>query len=200
MFTGLIEAVGTIATRTMDGDHGQLVVETTLANAMAVGDSIAVNGACLTVESHDDHRLTFHVLAQTFAHTNLAITPVGATVNLERALQLGDRLGGHLVSGHVDTTATVRNAEQVDDDYIVTIDLDAAFAPLVIDKGSIAVDGISLTVASLHETAFTVHIIPHTRTVTNLRDTRTGTIVNLEFDMMGKYILRQQQLRTWSPA
>ena len=197
MFTGLIEDVGHLVARHAAGDAASLEVRTKLpADEIKVGDSIAVSGACLTVEAvrRDTGVLVFHTLSETLGRTSLGARPVGSLVNLERALRLGDRLGGHLVSGHVDTTAQLLRIERRADDLVLTVSLPDTIRALVIPKGSIAVDGISLTVAALQPASFSVHIIPHTWECTNLRSARVGDPVNLEADMLGKYILRWQQV------
>lgn len=196
MFTGLVEDVGRLVSRELAGGRGKLVVETALPVAeIAIGDSIAVNGVCLTVESRTGAgTLRFHTLGETLERSNLGAVPLGGRVNLERAMQIGGRLGGHLVQGHVDATAAIRAIGRSADDMVATIGLPAGLAHLVIEKGSIAVNGISLTIAALTEDSFSVHLIPHTWQATNLRDARVGDRVNLEADMIGKYILRQKQL------
>jgi len=197
MFTGLIEDVGTLVARRPAGRAAKLEVRTQLPGAdLQHGDSLAVNGACLTVEQiHADQGLVvFHTLTETLQRTNLSSRPLGSLVNLERALCLGQRLGGHLVQGHVDATSRIMTIGRTDDDIVVKLELPDALKPLLIPKGSVAVDGISLTVALLEPEAFTVRIIPHTWESTNLRQAQVGDEVNLEGDMVGKYILRREQL------
>lgn len=197
MFTGLIEDVGTLVARHSLGHAGKLRVATALPLAdVKLGDSIAVNGVCLTVEEliPSAKELVFHTLSETLVRTNLGQIPTGGAVNLERALRLGDRLGGHLVSGHVDGTAAITGITRSADDWVFTIQLPPSLAAGLIMKGSIAIDGISLTVASLTSTSFSVHLIPHTLAKTNLEGATAGRIVNLETDMIGKYILRQAEL------
>ncbi len=197
MFTGLVEDVGVLAARTLTGKAGKLEVTTALPLAeFRLGDSVAVNGVCLTVESVNigAKRLVFHTLAETLHRTNFGDKKTGAPVNLERALRVGDRLGGHLVSGHVDTTAKILEIGRSGDDYVVTIELPDALKPLVVPKGSIAVDGISLTLAALAADSFRIHLIPHTWNATALRNATAGDRMNLEADMIGKYILRQHDL------
>ena len=197
MFTGLVEDVGVLAARTLAGKAGKLEVTTSLPLAeFRLGDSVAVNGVCLTVESVNTgaKRLVFHTLAETLHRTNLGEKKTGVPVNLERALRVGDRLGGHIVSGHVDTTAKILEIGRSGDDYVVTIELPDALKPLVVPKGSIAVDGISLTLAALAADSFRIHLIPHTWNATALRNAAAGDRVNLEADMIGKYILRQRDL------
>ncbi|MCF7854331.1 MAG: riboflavin synthase [Candidatus Pacebacteria bacterium] len=195
MFTGLIEDVGSLVARERHGDAGKLQVRTDLPiHDIAEGDSIAVNGACLTVELRDTRKgvLVFHTLAETLDRTNLGHLPDGAPVNLERAMRLDSRLGGHLVSGHIDATAGILDVHDRGRDIVLAVTLPEALQPLVIPKGSIAIDGISLTVAELGADRLTVHIIPHTWTHTNLASAKKGGIVNVEADMVGKYILRQR--------
>ncbi len=197
MFTGLIEDVGVLAARIALGNAGKLEVKTNLPlGEVKVGESICVNGACLTVEeAHPRSRsLIFHTLAETLRHTNLSSKAVGRLVNLERSLRFGDRLGGHMVSGHIDTTSRLLRIEQTHDDWVITVQLPDALQPLVVPKGSIAVDGISLTVAEIDSQTFTAHIIPHTWQVTNLRAAVVGDVVNLEADLVGKYILRHREI------
>jgi len=196
MFTGLIEDVGILRERCEQGATGTLTVRTDMpVTDIQDGDSIAVNGACLTVESKDEARgnLAFQTLSEPLSRTNLGQIPLGGRLNLERALRLSDRLGGHLVSGHVDATAKILAVARETDDFVVRIALPGQLAPLVIPKGSIAVNGISLTIADLSVDSFSVHIIPHTWRHTNLAEAKTGDEVNLEADMAGKYILRQNQ-------
>jgi len=197
MFTGLVEGTAVLCERTLEGDAGKLHLQTPLATEMAAGDRIAINGTCLTVETIDAPArvLRFHTLQQTLRVTNLGSVPIGPKVNLERPLRVGDRLGGHLVLGHVDGTAPILAVDRLQDDWVIEIELPDDLLPLAIDKGSIAVDGISLTIAELRERSFTVHIIPHTWEVTNLCEAAAGTYVNLEMDMVGKYVLRREELQ-----
>lgn len=197
MFTGIVECVGRLKRRELGGDAGRLWIETELTSEMKIGDSLAVNGACLTVEAieSDSALLRFHALAETFLKTNLGDVPEGGAVNLERALCLGDRMGGHLVSGHVDGKARLIGSDKEVDDWVIRVELPAELAHLAIPKGCIAVDGISLTIVDLERDWFSVHIIPHTLEVTNLHAVRPGDFINLEMDMLGKYILRSQELQ-----
>jgi riboflavin synthase len=197
MFTGLVESLGTVSSLSLAGKSGRLAVKTSLPlKEIAIGDSIAVNGACLTVAEKSKGTLFFDVLNETLKRTTLGASRAGAVVNLERALRFGDRLGGHLVSGHIDGTAPVSGIKkEAGGDIRLTIRLPAALKPLLIPKGSIAVNGISLTIAELGHDSFTVCIIPHTWEATNLSCYQTGDKVNLESDMLGKYILRWQSLQ-----
>ena len=139
--------------------------------------------------------MAFHCLNETLARTNLAAAPVGSLVNLERALRLGDRLGGHLVAGHVDATAPLLRVEQRDDDIEVTVASPPELQDLLVPKGSIAVNGISLTIAALYAESFSVRIIPHTWEHTSLRSARPGDLINLEGDLVGKFVLRREDRR-----
>jgi len=201
MFTGLIEDVGELIGRHPEGNAGKLEIRTALPlEEVRIGDSIAINGTCLTVEVTRPASccLVFHTLNETLNRTSLGGLSLGSRVNLERALCFGDRLGGHLVMGHVDTTSVIRRIERTADDYVVTVALPDSLQALVIPKGSIAIDGISLTIADLASDALSVHLIPHTWTHTNLQHAQPGDVVNLEGDMVGKYIVRQQEVGTSS--
>lgn len=204
MFTGLIEDVGILRDRQRTEQAGKLTVETALPlEEITQGDSIAANGTCLTVEKVDPAKrtLTFHTLAETLARTNLGGTAVGGKINLERALQLKDRLGGHLVSGHVDATARIIEiGRRPASDHILRIALPETLAPLTIPKGSIAVNGISLTIAQITDADLVMHIIPHTWNHTNLHALKIDDAVNLEGDMVGKFILRQNALAKQKPS
>lgn len=198
MFTGLIEDVATLTDRQLLGKAGKLTVTTHLPLAdIRIGDSLAVNGVCLTVEALQPQArsVVFHTLQETLQRTNLGGVSAGGAVNLERALRFGDRLGGHLVTGHVDATAKVRSVARAGDDWVFTVELAKELQPYVVMKGSIAVDGISLTVAGLTADSFSVHVIPHTLAATNLAHVAAGTQVNLETDLIGKYLVRQAELR-----
>ncbi len=193
MFTGLIEGIGELRLRRVTGSAGKLVVATELPlSEIELGDSIAVNGACLTVESINQARseVAFHTLSETLERTNLGKLEPGSKLNLERAVRLGDRLGGHLVLGHVDATAAVRAVTRKRDDIVLRIALPGGLRQLLIDKGSVAVDGVSLTVVELEDEAFSIHLIPHSWQVTVLSEAVPGYQVNLEADMIGKYVLR----------
>lgn len=195
MFTGLVETTGILAGMTRTGKSAELLVRCSLPVAELVrGESIAVNGVCLTLTGCGKGGLSFHALSETLNRSNLGDS-VGRKVNLERALRLGDRLGGHLVSGHIDCRAEVLDIGRVEDDYELRVALPSAVAGQVVMKGSVAVNGVSLTIASLSRSDFTVRIIPHTWAETNLSDLQAGDVVNLETDMLGKFVLRQLELK-----
>ena len=200
MFTGLVEETGELLALERSATGARLTVRAPLVSTDArLGDSIAVNGCCLTVTANDSAVLAFDLLAETLACTNLGALAAGAPVNLERALAAHARLGGHFVQGHIDTAARVVSFEEVSADHRLEIVLPAEFAGYVAFKGSIAIDGISLTVAEVRAESFTVWIIPHTLAVTNLRVKRAGDFVNLEFDLLAKYVERLLAVRDSAP-
>jgi len=192
MFTGIIQRLGTITDVKMHGASGRITLKPNRPFDFPVnlGDSIAVNGACLTVAALEGDGFCFDVLTETFDKTNLGEKGPGLIVNLERALALGDTLGGHIVTGHVDGTGRVRKIEQVDRDWKFEIECAQNLLMLMVYKGSIAIDGISLTVAELKDDAFVVHIIPHTLEETDMSEFKPGTKVNLESDILGKHVQR----------
>ena len=190
MFTGLVEAVGTMRSLEHRGDAARLTLETRLASELHLGESLAVNGCCLTVTGKEDY-VAFDLLAETLNRTNLGALQPGSRVNLERALRADGRFGGHFVQGHIDTTANVIAADSKGTDLHLLIEIPASGAGYFIEKGSIAVNGVSLTVASLAEEHFGLWIIPHTLQETNLGDLKAGDRVNLEYDMLAKYAERQ---------
>jgi riboflavin synthase len=194
MFTGIVEEKGRVLTLARAGDGWRIQVAVrVVASDVGLGDSIAVNGCCLTVCAFDAETLTFDVLEETRRLTNFAELRDGLHVNLERSLRADARLGGHFVSGHIDGLGTVEVFEQRGADYYLRIRTGANRGP-VVPKGSIAIDGVSLTVAELDADALAVWLIPTTLAVTNLGEKRAGDRVNLEFDWLGKYV--QQCLAT----
>jgi riboflavin synthase len=190
MFTGLIEAVGEVADASQTPSGLRLRIRTELAGELAPGDSLAVNGVCLTLVAAGAGHVEADVGPETVRVTTLGLLRVGRSVNLERALRVGDRLGGHFVQGHVDGTGRVARVHGDADAHWLTISFTDAVASHLIPRGSIAVDGISLTIASLRERAFDVMIVPHTWDHTNLSSIGAGDEVNLECDMIGKYVAR----------
>jgi len=194
MFTGLVEAVGTIRSLEHRGEAARLTLETALAEEFSPGESLAVNGCCLTVTDKEEG-VSFDLLVETLNRTNLGNLRPGSRVNLERALRADGRFGGHFVQGHVDTTAEVVSSETQGADLHLLIEIPAGGAAFFVEKGSIAVNGVSLTVATLGENHFGLWIIPHTLQETNLGDLKPGDRVNLEYDMLAKYALRQLALR-----
>lgn len=191
MFTGIIEHAARI-TRAEEKE-GALALALDLgpcADGVALGDSIAVRGCCLTVEHLDGAVATFHLMGQTLSHSAFGDAAVGQTINIERSLRLGDRLGGHIVTGHLDGVGRVARVEDRPGQWDLTIELPETVADLVIPKGSITIDGVSLTVAHLSGREVTVCIIPHTLEVTTLGSLQPGDPVNLEMDSIGKWVRR----------
>lgn len=197
MFTGLVQGKGRIISRT----GNKLTIQPDfILEEPVYGESIAVNGCCLTLESASGGKLTFHTMEETLLRTNLGMLPIGSAVNMERALRLGDRLGGHIVQGHVDTAAKVLECRKsADGDFIFAVSLDPDFANLVVEKGGIAIDGVSLTVVEAASDFFSVRLIPVTLNDTALLERKAGAMVNLEFDVVGRYILRMMDLQKSSP-
>lgn len=192
MFTGLIENKAKIIKRETVSGASKLKLETeTPFTHLTKGESIAVNGACLTLEEFADKKISFHVLEESLNKTNLRDLPIGAWVNLERALAVGDRLGGHMVSGHIDNTAKVKGWNSVGDDWELSIYLPENLKPYLVEKGSIAIDGVSLTIVNLSDDSFSVHLIPTTYYETCLSERKEGDTVNLEADLVGKYVVKQ---------
>lgn len=189
MFTGLIEDVGTIGDLRLQQKSAVLTVKTKLpVRSMARGASVAVNGACLTVVKKGLRSFTVDVSPETLQRTSLETLTVGSMVNLERPMRLADRLGGHLVTGHVDGVGAIAAIERQGEFTIVTFDVPAPLGALLVPKGSVAVDGISLTVNVCRKQRFSVAIIPFTLRHTNLRARKVGDKVNIETDLIGKYV------------
>ena len=189
MFTGLIEDVGTIGGLRLQQKSAVLTVKTKLpVRSMARGASVAVNGACLTVVKKGLRSFTVDVSPETLQRTSLETLTIGSMVNLERPMRLADRLGGHLVTGHVDGVGAVAAIEKQGEFTIITFEVPAPLGALLVPKGSVAVDGISLTVNVCRKQRFSVAIIPFTLRHTNLRARRVGDKVNIETDLIGKYV------------
>ena len=194
MFTGLIEATGKVAELQAVSSGFRLRIETMLASDLAVGDSLAVNGVCLTVVAAGNGEVHADVGPETARVTTLGSLRPEQLVNLERSMRADGRVGGHFVQGHVDGTGVVASIRPDGDAYWLTISFDRSLSPYLIRKGSIAVDGVSLTVAGLGIDAFDVMIIPFTWAHTTLSALRAGNLVNLECDMIGKYVARIVEL------
>jgi riboflavin synthase len=191
MFTGLIEEVGSVIAANASDRSAQLqIAAPRIGKQTRAGDSVAVNGCCLTLSSQRADRLSFDLLEETIARTNLKTLRPGAQVNLERALAADGRLGGHFVQGHIDCTSRVLAFEERGGDHRLEVQLPAEFAHFVVSKGSIAINGISLTVAEVLSKSFVVWVIPYTKRNTNLDHAKAGDLVNLEFDILAKYVER----------
>jgi riboflavin synthase len=188
MFTGLVEAVGTVISLESKGEQARLTLDLPFASELAPGDSVAINGCCLTVADLSPGGTSFDLLAQTLRVTSLGELQTGSKVNLERAMMVGDRFGGHFVQGHVDATGRITRLESSGQDHIVAVSLPAAIHKLCVDKGSLAIDGISLTIAELTADEAVFWITPHTWEHTHLHAAQVGQAVNLEADMLAKYV------------
>lgn len=191
MFTGIIEEVGRVASIRKGASSCVLTVNaSTVLEDVHLGDSIATNGVCLTVTSFTDGAFSADVMHETLDRSSLGALRPGSPVNLERALQAGGRFGGHIVSGHIDGTGTIKELKVDDNAVWYRIEAEPAIMRYIVEKGSITIDGTSLTVAKVDATTFSVSIIPHTRAQTNLASKRAGDVVNLENDCVGKYVER----------
>lgn len=191
MFTGLIEEIGVLEEIILSGKSGSLKIGcTSVLDGLKLGDSISVNGICLTVTTFGRSYFTVDFMPETLSVTNLGKLGRGSRVNLERALRVGDRLGGHIVSGHIDGTGKVISLKAKENATEVWIEADKSLLKYIIRKGSIAIDGASLTVADINSNSFMVSIIPHTKKETTLIERKVGEQVNLECDGLGKYIER----------
>ncbi len=191
MFTGIIEGLGTISAIRPSDQGKHLTIQSDFAlERTRIGDSVAVSGACLTVVALDGRRFSVDVAPETLSKTTLGATKQGARVNLERALRLSDRLDGHLVSGHIDGLGHLQQKKRAGNAIILTFGVDSRLTRYMVSKGSVAVDGISLTINAVGDDFFTVSVIPHTAGVTTIDFKPAGAAVNIETDMIGKYVER----------
>lgn len=191
MFTGIIEELGTVLELKRGSNSSQISIQADrVLDDVKLGDSIAINGVCLTVTGFDRHRFSADMMAETLARTNLGDLSSGHKVNLERASRLGDRMGGHLVQGHVDGIGRLAEEQVVDIARVLRIQAPSEVLKYTVAKGSIAIDGISLTVVAVFPDSFTVSIIPHTAAMTTLGFKKPGATVNLEADIIGRYVER----------
>lgn len=189
MFTGIIEELGTVGQMDRRPDSIKLTIQAReVLEGTQLGDSIAVNGVCLTVTSMTDSSFTADVMHETMRRSSLSDIKSGSKVNLERAMQVGGRLGGHIVSGHIDGVGHIARIAADGIARVITISIPKDMEPFIVEKGSIAIDGISLTVVSVGNSQFSVSIIPHTMANTTLIDKHPGAVVNLETDVIGKYV------------
>lgn len=191
MFTGLIETVGTVTA--INRQRGTVTIKCSITGGIKIGDSVAVNGACLTAVEIGNGIFTADVMNETFSRTALGTLSVGSRVNLERAMKADGRFGGHIVSGHIDGTGTVTCTQNDGNAVWVTVAADSEILRHIVEKGSVAIDGISLTVAYVDNKCFKVSIIPHTGGETTLLEKRVGDAVNLECDIIAKYVEKLMQ-------
>lgn len=190
MFTGLVESTGKLKLARRAGTSRRLKLEAPFASELVLGESVAVSGVCLSVESNDEKHFEVTAIAETLSRTTLGSARIGTSLNLERSLRLSDRLGGHLVTGHIDTVGRVVR-RTTGASRILEVSFPVEFDPLIVDKGSIALDGVSLTVVTAGHGRFTVALIPQTCERSTLGRLKSGDPVNLEFDLVGKYWWRQ---------
>ena len=193
MFTGIIETIGTVTRLEHDQGNLQISIKSPMSAELGIDQSVSHNGVCLTVVDLFDDQYTVTAIRETLDKTNLEELKVGSEVNLERAMKLGDRLDGHIVQGHVDQTGRCINVENANGSWIYTFEYDDSQNNLTIEKGSITVNGVSLTVINSRKGEFSVAIIPYTYEHTNFKTFKIGTVVNLEFDVIGKYVRRLQE-------
>ena len=190
MFTGIIETLGIIQEIKKENSNVHITINSSITSELKVDQSVAHNGICLTVVAIKDTFYTVTAIDETIRKTNLATWKVGDSVNLERAMKLGDRLDGHIVQGHVDQTGTCIVAEETNGSWLYTFEYDQGLNNITIEKGSITVNGVSLTVVNSKKNQFSVAIIPYTYEHTNFKSFEVGTKINLEFDVIGKYVSR----------
>ncbi|MBS1535521.1 MAG: riboflavin synthase [Bacteroidetes bacterium] len=193
MFTGIIETLGIVHLIEKKDDNLDITIQSSITHELKIDQSVAHNGVCLTVVAIDDDLYTVTAIRETIEKTNMSSWQKGDIVNLERAMKLGDRLDGHIVQGHVDQTAQCIKIEQAGGSWYYTFEYDSNLGNVTIEKGSITVNGVSLTVVNSKDNGFSVAIIPYTHEHTNFKSFRVGTQVNLEFDVIGKYVSRLYQ-------
>jgi len=194
MFTGIIEDLGIVKNLASDKDNLHITIESNITPELKIDQSVAHNGVCLTVVDLNQKNYTVTAIQETLEKSALGNLEIGDTVNLERAMKLGDRLDGHIVQGHVDQIGTCTAVTELNGSWIFTFEYDPNHENITIEKGSITVNGVSLTVVNSHKNQFSVAIIPYTYLHTNFNTFSKGSLVNLEFDVIGKYVARIQQL------
>lgn len=190
MFTGIIETLGTITALEKDRENLHITVSSSLTQELKIDQSVAHNGVCLTVVAIQENQYTVTAIQETLLKTNLGDWKVGDKINLERAMKLGDRLDGHIVQGHVDQVGVCKEIKEAQDSWYFTFEYDDSLSNITIEKGSITVNGTSLTVVDSKKNEFSVAIIPYTYEHTNFHTFTIGTKINLEFDVVGKYVSR----------
>lgn len=195
MFTGIIETLGTVENIQKENDNLHITLSSSITKELKIDQSVSHNGICLTVVNIKDDSYTVTAIKETIDKTNLGDWKVGEVVNLERAMKLGDRLDGHIVQGHVDQTGICKKIEDANGSIYFTFEYDKTQNNITIEKGSITVNGVSLTVVNSKENEFSVAIIPYTLEHTNFKNFAVGTKINLEFDVVGKYVARLHSLR-----
>jgi riboflavin synthase len=195
MFTGIIETLGEIKALHKDGGNVHVTIASTITDELKIDQSVAHNGVCLTVIAINKNEYTLTAIQETIDKTNLSDWKTGDFVNLERAMKLGDRLDGHIVQGHVDQTGICKSIEEANGSWYFTFEYDPILNNLTIEKGSITINGVSLTVVNSFKNEFSVAIIPYTYEHTNFKNFKIGTKINLEFDVIGKYVSKLYSLK-----
>ena len=195
MFTGIIETLGIIKYLKKDKDNLHITVSSIITHELKIDQSVAHNGVCLTVVAISNSEYTVTAIRETIEKTNLANWKIGDSINLERGMKLGDRLDGHIVQGHVDQTGICKSVEEAGGSWYFSFEYDSKLNNITIEKGSITINGVSLTVVNSKEKEFSVAIIPYTFENTNFKNVKIGAIVNLEFDVVGKYVSRLYSLK-----
>jgi len=195
MFTGIIETLGIIKDLKKDNSNLTITVSSSITDELKIDQSVAHNGVCLTVIAINNGEYTVTAIKETIEKTNLADWKIGDMLNLERAMKLGDRLDGHIVQGHVDQTGICKSIDEANGSWYLTFEYDSNLNNITIEKGSITVNGVSLTVVNSKEKELSVAIIPYTFEHTNFKNVKIGTTINLEFDVIGKYVARLYSLR-----
>ena len=195
MFTGIIETLGIVKEIQKDGDNLHLTITSDITKELKIDQSVAHNGVCLTVVAIDNNDYTVTAIKETIDKTTLGDWQVGDLVNLERAMKLGDRLDGHIVQGHVDQTGVCKSVTEANGSWYFSFEYDSKLNNITIEKGSITVNGVSLTVVNSQPNGFTVAIIPYTFEHTNFKTFKVGSKINLEFDVVGKYVARLHTMR-----
>lgn len=195
MFTGIIETLGVIEEIRKEEDNLHITISSSITNELKIDQSVAHNGVCLTVVGIQNEKYTVTAIKETILKTNLGEWRIADVVNLERAMKLGDRLDGHIVQGHVDQIGFCKSIEESNGSWYFTFEYDAALHNLTIEKGSITINGVSLTVVNSKENEFSVAIIPYTYEHTNFKNFKVGTKINLEFDVIGKYVSKLYRIK-----
>lgn len=190
MFTGIIEDLGTVANIEKEGDNVHLTLTCSFTDELKIDQSLAHNGVCLTVVNISDNQYTVTAIEETLQKTNIGHLEVGSIVNLERCMKLGDRLDGHIVQGHVDQTGKVTEITELDGSWKFNFEYNPELSNITVEKGSITINGVSLTVVDSYSNGFSVCIIPYTHEHTNFKSFKVGSVVNLEFDIVGKYLTK----------
>jgi len=190
MFTGIIESLGVVKNIVQEGENFHITIESDFTSELKIDQSVAHNGVCLTTVNIKDNEYTVTAIKETLDKSNFKHLKIGDLINLERAMVLGARLDGHIVQGHVDQTATCTGVKEEDGSWVFSFEYDSKLSNITIEKGSITINGTSLTVVNSKKNSFSVAIIPYTYEFTNFHTFRNGTVVNLEFDVIGKYVAK----------